>query len=83
MFDSLARYSITIHFPESMPYWGVPGGAKVNGSMPHVFEKSVGGVRPNAAPLHVCAIRGCFEIRSGGRGEQLSSDGREAFVHKR
>ena len=81
MFNSLVRYSITIHFPESMPYWGVPGGAKVNGSIPHVFEKSVGGVRPNAATLHVCAIRGCFEIRSPA--SQLSSDGREAFAYKR
>ena len=30
-----------------------------------------------------CGVVLRFEIRSGGRGEQLSSDGRKAFVHKR
>ena len=83
MFNSLVRYSITIHFPESMPYWGVPGGAKVNGSIPHVFEKSVRGGAAKCGPPARARYQLLFQDPFGGRGEQLSSDGREAFVHKR
>ena len=40
------------------------GGAKVNGSIPHVSKKSVGGVRPNAAPPHVSTV-GCWLLVIG------------------
>ena len=82
MFKPLVRYFITIHFPESMPYWGVPGGDKVNGSIPHVSKNQSGGCGLMRLP-RTCTLSFAVSRSVHRRPSYLLMVGKPSYINGR